>query len=71
MESEALLNDGYAIVIFEIALEIAEGVSSAGFGNVIGNFCRLVCGGVFMGLIFSLLATYWLYKLFRKPAIEN
>ena len=38
MESEALLNDGYAIVIFEIALEIAEGVSSAGFWKCYWQF---------------------------------
>ena len=71
MESEALLNDGCAIVIFEIALDIAEGLGNAGFWKIIGNFCRLVFGGIAMGLVFSFIATYWLHKLFRKPEIEN
>lgn len=50
---ESLLNDGSAVVLFEIFFVVAKGVKEFEIGEAILQFCRLGLGGVFFGLICS------------------
>eukprot|EP00828_Plagiopyla_frontata_P017581 TRINITY_DN2275_c0_g1_i7.p1 TRINITY_DN2275_c0_g1~~TRINITY_DN2275_c0_g1_i7.p1 ORF type:complete len:1063 (-),score=155.68 TRINITY_DN2275_c0_g1_i7:82-3270(-) len=69
IEGESLLNDGSAIVLFEVVEEIVEGQNVTA-GHVTTFFLRLAFGGVGLGLAFAIVSTFWLSLLFRKPIIE-
>jgi CPA1 family monovalent cation:H+ antiporter len=62
LEGESLLNDGTAIIVFKIALAAAlTGEFSLSAGIV--EFFRTAGGGILVGLIVSLLATFVLARI--------
>jgi len=56
MAGEALLNDGFGIVLFVLFLGIAMGGEQATFGNVALLFAREVIGGGLFGLVIGYVA---------------
>jgi len=56
MAGEALLNDGFALVLFVLLLGVALGGESAGAGRVAQLFAREVLGGALFGLAVGYLA---------------
>ncbi|HET9015229.1 MAG TPA: Na+/H+ antiporter [Thermomicrobiaceae bacterium] len=66
VEGESLLNDGTAIVLFEIVLASAlGGRSSVGAGVVV--FFRVAVGGALLGLLVGLAATWVLQQIDDHP----
>lgn len=62
LEGESLLNDGTAIVVFGIALAVARtGQFSLSAGIV--DFFRIAGGGLLVGLIIALIATFVLTRV--------
>jgi len=60
ISGEALLNDGSAVVMFEIFIHVASGQSSFQLGTAILKLLRLSLGGVLLGLAVGLVAQAWL-----------
>lgn len=66
VEGESLLNDGLAIVLFNILLAVALGTGEVTFLGGVLDFFRVFVGGVVVGLVVGLavaLALPWLDKL--------
>eukprot|EP00930_Biecheleria_cincta_P066225 TRINITY_DN5227_c0_g3_i1.p1 TRINITY_DN5227_c0_g3~~TRINITY_DN5227_c0_g3_i1.p1 ORF type:complete len:1113 (+),score=219.34 TRINITY_DN5227_c0_g3_i1:32-3370(+) len=59
---EALLNDGSAVVLFQIFIEVASGRSPFDFGEAFSMLLRLALGGPALGLAVSLIVHVWLAK---------
>jgi len=53
IEGESLLNDGTAMVIFLVLLEMVEGEHLTA-GDIVVMFCRLSFGGIVLGLLFGI-----------------
>jgi NhaP-type Na+/H+ or K+/H+ antiporter len=54
IEGESLLNDGTAMVVFLVILDIVEG-NNPSFGEIILKFIRLSLGGPLLGLLGALV----------------
>ena len=68
IEGESLLNDGTAFVSYLICAKVVSGTDlSAADGIVL--FVRLAFGGIALGYVFGVIASYWLRK-FADAAIE-
>lgn len=71
IESESLLNDGTAIVIFTTLLRaVDEGGLSQGFGEILFTFSYMSIGGVVFGTMCGAIALYWLSNVFNDAAVE-
>ena len=57
IEGESLFNDGTAMVLFLIMLEIVEG-EKLGFGEMLLKFIRLSLGGPILGVLFGILVEF-------------
>lgn len=69
IEGESLLNDGTAMVIFLVMLEIVEGVTPQ-WQFILLKFVRLAIGGPIIGLIFGWILVNWLTHINRQPILE-
>jgi NhaP-type Na+/H+ or K+/H+ antiporter len=69
IEGESLLNDGTAMVIFLVMVEIAEGVTPEWYFIVL-KFLRLAVIGPIIGFIFGFILTFWLRRINKKPILE-
>ncbi|EGD83588.1 hypothetical protein PTSG_04196 [Salpingoeca rosetta] len=67
VEGESLLNDGTAIVIFVVFLDISRGVE-LGPGDVAVTFFRLALGGIGLGILWGAV-TIWLIGLVHKDTL--
>lgn len=68
IESESLLNDGSAIVIFMVFLGTITG---AGASNpILVEFLRVGLGGTFIGLIIGMIVINWVRKVFNDALFE-
>lgn len=68
IESESLLNDGTAIVIFMVLL---LGLTGAGNdGSPILEFVRVVFGGILVGVIIGFVIINWIKKVFNDALFE-
>ena len=66
---ESLFNDGVAVVIFLIFLEIATGARQVTTASVLGLFAKEALGGVGFGLIIGWIA-YWMLKSIDDYQVE-
>lgn len=71
IEGESLLNDGTAIVVFGLLLELLTGehgeVSALG---TLGHFVYVAGGGAVVGLVLAAAVSGWLAKTFNAPMVE-
>ena len=71
IESESLLNDGTAVVIFSTLLEAVQaGSFDKSPGEVVGQFLYMALGGVAFGAICAVLVLLWISFVFNDPAVE-
>ena len=71
IEGESLLNDGSAVVIFSVLMEIAKGVYGVNdIGIMIGTFVRMAIGGVIIGYLFGEAALIWISHVFNDALVE-
>ena len=66
---ESLFNDGVAVVIFLVFLEIATGTREITAASVLGLFVKEALGGVIFGLIIGWIA-YWMLKSIDSYQVE-
>jgi CPA1 family monovalent cation:H+ antiporter len=66
---ESLFNDGVAVVIFLIFLEIATGTREVTTASVLGLFAKEALGGVVFGLLIGWIA-YWMLKSIDDYQVE-
>ncbi|CAI5516184.1 unnamed protein product [Closterium sp. Naga37s-1] len=69
IDGEALMNDGTAIVVFQLFLRLTLGYSY-GIGDVIGFLFKVTLGGVGLGMAFGVVSLLWLRTVFSDPVIE-
>ncbi|HDP76397.1 MAG TPA: cyclic nucleotide-binding domain-containing protein [Bacteroidales bacterium] len=67
-ESESMLNDGTAIVIFMTIFGLITGEAAG--GNAFVNFLRVSLGGVLVGAVIGWGILSWLKKVFNDALIE-
>ena len=71
IEGESLLNDGTAVVIFSVLMEISKGLISADDSLlVLWHFFRMAVGGPVIGMIFGEVALYWISHVFNDVMVE-
>lgn len=70
IEGESLLNDGTAIVVSGVLLELVVGRHFHGVGNSLLHFAVVVAGGLFVGWVLALLASWILGRAFNDPMVE-
>lgn len=66
---ESLFNDGVAVVVFLIMLEIAAGGEAVGVRHIFELFTLEALGGAIFGLILG-VATYWMLKSVDNYQVE-
>jgi NhaP-type Na+/H+ or K+/H+ antiporter len=69
IEGESLFNDGTAMVLFLIMLDLVEGKDLT-FGDMILKFCRLSFGGPILGLLFGFLIEIILHRIHNNYVLE-
>jgi len=69
IEGESLLNDGTAMVVFFVVLDFVKGESATPI-DVFKKFVTLAGGGAAFGVIFGVLASFILTKIFNNFVLE-
>jgi sodium/hydrogen exchanger 10/11 len=69
IEGESLLNDGTAMVVFLVLLEIVKGVEMS-FGDIIIKFVRLSFGGPLLGLVGAFILQFLLNRIYNDGVLE-
>ena len=69
IEGESLLNDGTAMVVFLVLLDIVEGEETTP-GDIVVQFIRLALGGPALGLLFGLLVSALLRRIHNNFVLE-
>jgi len=70
IEGESLLNDGTAMVVFLVILEIIEG-AEFDFWHIIVKFCRLSFGGPLLGLAGGIILSFILSRIHNNGVLET
>ena len=70
IEGESLLNDGTAIVLFNVLIVLAVGHEFEGLGPTIVGFTKVVSGGLFIGLLLAVIGSWWIGRTFNDPEVE-
>lgn len=70
IDGESILNDGSAIVLFEVLFDIATETREAAAGPIIKLFCSLSLGGPVMGIAFGIGISLILERIHNKPVLE-
>ncbi len=70
IEGESLLNDGTAIVVFSVLVKLLLGSVALSFTGPVLQFVLVVAGGLGVGLVLSMLVTFWINRTFRNPLVE-
>jgi CPA1 family monovalent cation:H+ antiporter len=66
---ESLFNDGVAVVVFLVILEIATGTQGITATSVVALFLKEVVGGLIFGLLIGAIA-YWMLKSVENYQVE-
>jgi len=66
---ESLFNDGVAVVVFLVFLEIAAGTHEVTAASVLGLFFKEALGGIVFGLLIGWVA-YWMLKSIDNYQVE-
>lgn len=69
IEGESLLNDGTAIVIFNVFVALLAG-SEFQAGATAVEFLRVVTGGLVVGLVLARLGGFWMGRVFNDSVTE-
>ena len=69
ISGESLFNDGVAVVVFLVLLEISSGSSAVTAGSIAGLFLKEAVGGVVFGLALGAVA-YWMLKSVDNYQVE-
>ncbi|XP_013420708.1 sodium/hydrogen exchanger 10 [Lingula anatina] len=71
IEGESLLNDGAAIVLFNVLRKISKSAGqSVDGGEIVLNFIQIVFGGTLFGFVMAKLTTLWLSEIFNDALTE-
>lgn len=71
VEGESLLNDGTAVVLFSVILEIMQcGEDSVKPSQAVLTFLKMSIGGPLVGLVMGFLSVLIIGRNFNKPMIE-
>lgn len=71
IEGESLLNDGTAIVVFMVLLDVLINGGSAFDPNAtVVRFLIVVSGGVAIGLLLGTIISWWMARTFNDPMVE-
>ncbi|XP_010527835.1 PREDICTED: sodium/hydrogen exchanger 7 isoform X2 [Tarenaya hassleriana] len=69
IEGESLMNDGTAIVVFQLFFKMVMGHNSD-FGSIIKFLTQVALGAVGIGLAFGIASVLWLGFIFNDTVIE-
>lgn len=69
IEGESLLNDGTAMVVFLVLIDLVEG-NELTAGEIIGMFVRLSAGGILLGLLGGVILAYILSRIHNDAVRE-
>ncbi|CAI5993100.1 unnamed protein product [Closterium sp. NIES-64] len=69
IDGEALMNDGAAIAIFQLFLQLVLGYSFSP-GDIVAFMCRVFFGGIALGMAFGVVSLLWLRTVFNDYIIE-
>jgi NhaP-type Na+/H+ or K+/H+ antiporter len=69
IEGESLLNDGTAMVVFFVLLDMVEG-NEASAGDILLTFLNLSGGGPILGIVFGLFVSFMLSKIHNNYVLE-
>jgi len=69
IEGESLFNDGTAMVVFLVLLEIVEG-NSPTFMDIVIKFCRLSFGGPLLGVVCGAIMSFILHRTHNNFVLE-
>lgn len=69
IEGESLMNDGTAIVVFRLYLQLVLGQNFSA-GDVISFLCRVALGALALGLLFGIVSVFWVGQVFNDTTIE-
>lgn len=70
LRAESLINDGTALVLFAIAVEVATGERAFSWGSTAGSLALSYAGGVAAGLLVAWLAVS-VRRIVHDPLLEN
>ncbi|HEV7628468.1 MAG TPA: Na+/H+ antiporter, partial [Streptomyces sp.] len=70
MRAESLINDGTALVVFAVAVEIAIGETTFGWGSALWRFALSYAGGLGIGAVVALLVIAVRQRI-HDPAVES
>ena len=69
IEGESLLNDGTALVLFLVLIDIIRGEDKTPW-DIIGQFCKMSLLGPLLGLAFGIVMAFVLSRIHNKPILE-
>ncbi|KAF0287204.1 Sodium/hydrogen exchanger 7 [Amphibalanus amphitrite] len=70
IEGESLMNDGSAIVLFLIMLDICKGTAEVAVGPILARFCQIAIGGPIFGIACGHFFVFWLSRIFNDAVSE-
>ena len=70
IEGESLLNDGTAVVIFNVIIIALRDGSELNISEVVGTFFLMSCGGAAVGLVMGFLVVSFMVRVFNNALVE-